>query len=284
MNALPKKTESKFLDFSSSFSEKFIMTVKMYVDESGTDNNTDTVVVAGYLSTADAWGLFCDDWKQVLKEYKVTHFHCSEFNSQHSFYKSWDRWAKENFITELTKVIRNHTKFGFAVAIDKKLYARIFPPEIKDAFVNEYTFCLWMFLDSFQKELNTRADLAFAKDEPIAFFFEQQPTNFKCRTDVVYNLRLQFANHKKTFGAHAFLPKEGDLNSPLQACDLLACRFRKAAARALKDGDKFSVKGWDVDLGIGNKDMLAGYHHDADALKRIAVTLCEYGKKARVSE
>lgn len=55
------------------------MGLTVYIDESGTNDNSEFTLLVGYVAKDDIWGKFIKDWDSILKKYKVGYFHFCEW-------------------------------------------------------------------------------------------------------------------------------------------------------------------------------------------------------------
>ncbi len=79
-----------------------------YFDASGGTNLPETVV-AGYVSTVEAWEAFEVDWKIALARYNVPYFHMNEFAGCREAFKS-PKWKSEFYRAEFLKVLASIIK------------------------------------------------------------------------------------------------------------------------------------------------------------------------------
>jgi hypothetical protein len=87
--------------------------IKVFADESGTDNASEAMMLAGYVGTLGKWNLLDELWCKRLKREGLPYFHAVE-HSRKRRYRSlcWD----------LLKMCGKHLLFGFNIRLDKKSY------------------------------------------------------------------------------------------------------------------------------------------------------------------
>ena len=64
------------------------MTLGLYFDKSGPNNEIPAVTVAGVISTAERWDEFSKKWQEALHEFDgLPFFHMSEYESEIGLYE-----------------------------------------------------------------------------------------------------------------------------------------------------------------------------------------------------
>ena len=81
----------------------------VYFDESGTHDDSEAAVVAGFVSNATKWEAFSQNWQQVLNESGLDYFHMSEFENRRGDFDGWTEERKRELLGKLLPVIHEHT-------------------------------------------------------------------------------------------------------------------------------------------------------------------------------
>lgn len=71
----------------------------VYLDESGTHDESEAVEVAGFVSNATEWEAFSEKWQQVLTKSGLEYFRMSEFESSRCQFSGWAKPAREDLLT-----------------------------------------------------------------------------------------------------------------------------------------------------------------------------------------
>jgi hypothetical protein len=93
----------------------------VYFDESGTHDQSDVLVVAGWISTDVQWQRFAQDWTDILKAAHLDVFHATDYEAM----SDWNREKKIAVRQRLVATIRERTRVGIGVAVVKKPYADV---------------------------------------------------------------------------------------------------------------------------------------------------------------
>jgi len=127
------------------WSETFFAMFTAYFDCSQTGQQRGTVAVSGWLSTAERWIAFEEEWKQILDSFGVPYFHMKEFAHFRGAYS--DGW-KDNedkrraFLRALLGAISHHATAGFACLVEAKDYDAVDREYcVREHFGSEYALC-----------------------------------------------------------------------------------------------------------------------------------------------
>lgn len=91
---------------------------RAYFDASGKEREG-TVVVAGWLASADAWVALQRQWNAVLAKHNVPYFHMKEFaHSVGAFGQGWKGYEprRRRFLSDLIQVLYDTVEYGVAKA------------------------------------------------------------------------------------------------------------------------------------------------------------------------
>jgi len=98
----------------------------MYLDESGTHDQSPISVMAGYLGTVTQWKRFEADWTALLRNAGVTHIHAVELFKRTKQFKGWKAEDANALAVSLDHVIARHLQLGFSVVIRDDDYKSIY--------------------------------------------------------------------------------------------------------------------------------------------------------------
>ena len=81
------------------------MELIIYADESGTHDGSDFSLLAGWIAYESVWNEIIPAWQAVLDEYKVEHFHFTEFAEASSVKRNPEKEVKSTYESNvLTRV------------------------------------------------------------------------------------------------------------------------------------------------------------------------------------
>jgi hypothetical protein len=87
--------------------------IKVFADESGTDNASEAMMLAGYVGTLGKWNLLDELWCKRLKREGLPYFHAVEHSRKRRY---------QSLCWDLLKMCGKHLLFGFNIRLDKKSY------------------------------------------------------------------------------------------------------------------------------------------------------------------
>jgi len=77
------------------------------IDESGTHQGSEYVVVSTVLGSLTAWGKVENNWRNVLDSFNVKHFHATEINSRRGVAEHLSREERDDCVKQLIETISN---------------------------------------------------------------------------------------------------------------------------------------------------------------------------------
>jgi hypothetical protein len=108
--------------FSIFEKERLMAMMSVYLDESGTHDQSPIVVVGGYVASVVQWKHFQAKWSAALKEEEISCFHMNKFESSVGEFEGWTEERKRPFFQKLSQIILRHVSFGIGMAVVKKDY------------------------------------------------------------------------------------------------------------------------------------------------------------------
>jgi len=118
------------------------MLAAVYVDESGSHDNSPVLSLAGYVFLRKKVIKFNNKLASTLRRYGLPYFHmvdCAHGRPPFDQLTMKQRIAVETRLIHLTK---KYSEFGFVVSLDKASYADLIPEELKHDLGGEYSFCV----------------------------------------------------------------------------------------------------------------------------------------------
>lgn len=201
-----------------------VQMLQAYVDESGTHDGSRHYIVAGYISPADEWEKFDEEWADVLNDYGLKEFHMVDFKNRlrksKSKYRHIDKPDGDRLLDRLTDVISRRVLTGVAGILPMDAYNRVVKGKYEKYLGRPYTLCtniMLMAVGRWAQEVDYKSKY----QEPITFFFEQGAQH-KGELEKALREAADLSEFKEQgwLGPQTFLPKGGGRG--LEAADLLA--------------------------------------------------------------
>lgn len=120
-------TDLAYLVMGPDCEDKVIAVIVAYFDDSGTNPEHPAVVVGGCLATVESWVAFQREWRGILEEYHVPHFHMTDFDNRWGCFHR-DKFPEENRIPlhrKLINTLKTKTQAFIVAATNKKDYAKV---------------------------------------------------------------------------------------------------------------------------------------------------------------
>lgn len=97
----------------------------VYLDESGTHQTSDTVVVAGFFSVASRWVKFSEEWQEALNDYQLDYFHMTDFENRQGRFKGWSTREHEDCLNRLLGIINENVIGSVGWVVSKRSFDEI---------------------------------------------------------------------------------------------------------------------------------------------------------------
>ena len=105
------------------------MNFTAYLDESGTHSGSDVIAVAGYISTPERWEAFETDWRGVLADHRIDHFHMTDFVARQEQFKGWSEGKRRDCFGRLLAVTNRYAIASIGMSVARKEYDGMFTRE-----------------------------------------------------------------------------------------------------------------------------------------------------------
>jgi hypothetical protein len=194
-----------------------------YFDESGTHDDAETTVVAGFVSNMTQWEAFSQKWQQALDASHIDYMHMADFESRQGQFKGWSEDDKRDLLSRLLPIINEHTFYSIGCTVQKSLFDSIVSDRSKKILGDAYgvaALLCWRHLgvDFGRKEVDGWIDCtmeAGAKEwGKLHELFNEQSQSWR----EMHRIRGLASRNKRLF-------------LPLQAADILAYELYKQSAR-----------------------------------------------------
>lgn len=123
--------------FLGGWQESVMAMLTAYFDASGNQDDSEAVVVAGFLSSTWEWLEFERLWNKCLLEFGVSEMHMKEFAPSTGEFESWkdNEDKRRRFINRLISIIKKYTSNSFADAVLISEYRKV------DSLYQLYEYC-----------------------------------------------------------------------------------------------------------------------------------------------
>ena len=127
---------------------RFVTLFTIYLDASRDEGDSNTHVLAGFISDRERWEVFDAEWQLVLAKYGIPAFHMTDYESSYKAFKDWepnDR-RKIPFLKELLEVIARNTIASAGYGVSQSMYSAAVPPEVNKYIGGSPYFLLFLNL------------------------------------------------------------------------------------------------------------------------------------------
>jgi Protein of unknown function (DUF3800) len=193
--------------------------VEAYFDESGTDDKSPMLCVAGYILEKTAAARMDADWLAVLNKFNLPYFRMSSCAHRTGPFKMLSEEDCIEVEKQMIAIIKASASFGVAVTVDTRAFARVMPERNFKEIGSPYSLCAHTCLTavkSWATEKNFNGS--------ISYMFE---AGHKSQSEANGIMNRLFKNPQMRvahrYSGHSFVDKA--LARPLQAADLLAWQW-----------------------------------------------------------
>jgi hypothetical protein len=226
------RTELQHLVSSVFFDERGLMGfVTVHFDDSGTDPKSHIAIAACYVSTADQWNRFENEWRGFAKQFGFTKFHMAEFASGNGEFYRWDDAKRKEVIGKLCATINVRIRTGFFAAINKQDYDDIVPADWFRSYLGKYHYtfavrCCATQLGMWREQFEPSSSMHYVFDQMTKGEAKSEVIKvMDAARDASESAGKYYGNGIIPLGGYSFEDKAKVL--PLQASDILAwCGFQ----------------------------------------------------------
>jgi hypothetical protein len=224
-----------------------------YFDESGTDVQSPTLAVAGYIFLEENVAPFTDEWKAMLEEYRVPFWHTVEAAHLADNFKAFTHQQTAAMQSAAIEIIKKYAAKGIALAIDKAAFPMVgFAAPAK--WTTPYTFLCGQVLYGARDWAN-----AVGFQGEIEYVFEAGVNGqMKAVEETTAALIDEVSIPIFRYGGHSHATKAEAL--PLQAADLLSWHWFTHRRRVVEG------KGKRKDLQALMALRVDFHHYDEEAI------------------
>lgn len=184
-----------------------------YFDESGTDEKSPDLVVAGYIFLSENVAPFEAEWKEMLEKFGLPFFHAVECMHGKGVFKHLTREERTAAQIEAIEIIKRYGAKGIALSIDKAVFPAIGHPPL---WTTPYTFLCGQVLFGVRDWAN-----ATGFHGEVEYVYEAGADGqSKAAKETAHALLNEESRLVFRYGKHRHATKTEDMG--LQAADLLA--------------------------------------------------------------
>jgi hypothetical protein len=210
---------------------RLLVMLQAHIDDSGWDGKSPVFVLAGYVSTAERWQAFSDEWQAVLDlekpraipgAFKMSQA-CLLNNYKSPFYR-WTEKERDHLLIELVKVIKRHAMHGIVSVIPIEPYKRLLTGRFNPAALDRPYFLSFFGVLTNLLMLTHTLKL----DDKIEIIFDDFENESKAMLMEEYERCIAVAppDVRKLSAGYPIFKKDEDVK-PLQAADFLAWHARR---------------------------------------------------------
>jgi hypothetical protein len=198
--------------------------LQAYVDESGSRNQDACLVLAGFVSPAEEWTAFSDEWQACLNSPPLLrYFKMREAaNNPSGAFKNWKRDAVHDKVRTLVEIIKRHAKTAIHCTTPIRLFDAIVGKDLAGPFTNPYIHSFSAILARIGLEAIDQ------KAEELELIFDEQDKYAPLIKNVYPIVKEKFDPDLRNILPSELAFKSDLMSLPIQASDLLAWLFRRA--------------------------------------------------------
>jgi len=195
----------------------------VYFDESGTHDDSEAAVVAGFVSNETKWKAFSQSWQKVLADSGLGYFRMSEFENRRGQFAGWTENEKRTLLSKLLPIIHEHTFWSIGCIVLRQQFDELVSSEAKEICGDAYGFAAlicWRNLGQlFQSEdawMDCRMEAGAKGSGSLELLVEED---------------LKFPSWREAHRIHSLSFLDKREFPPLQAADILAYELYKQSSR-----------------------------------------------------
>lgn len=206
---------------------RLLAIIRAYIDDSGnSDGNGNPVfVLAGYVSSAEKWEQFSDEWEAERDKDPPLHgFKMAHVNQFRGCFDGWGREDRDERVQKLADIVQRHTVLRMQASIFWQDYNEILRGNLPGLLESPYVWLFWRLLSAM-----TEWQISKGVRSKVDFIFDDQgPFGLEAATWFQY-LRDNTSLADNDFVGSVTFKHDDDV-LPLKAADMWAWHVRRYLA------------------------------------------------------
>jgi len=191
----------------------------VYIDESGTHDDSPYMIMGGLVARAGAWEEHDKRFGRLLHKNSLTYFHGVELRHNHNEFSGWSQHSKSVLLTNIDKIQNRTTLFRFVTLLRKAEYEECYkdPPGLtRIQHDTQYGICFRCSL-SFAVEM---AERTFKEGDFILNFILEENQRFADAHRIFQQIKKYVPEIAKNLGNCS--PGKKKEHYPLQSADAVS--------------------------------------------------------------
>lgn len=200
-----------------------LVALQYYIDDSG-KNDPPVFVLGGFVAPVENWLAFSREWQSALDDTPtISHFKMADANRNNGVFRGCSRSERDEKVSRLARIIRDHVEFGITIAIPHDAYDRVFKGKMMKEWDTPYHLAHSLIMGRLHKALT-----AVGNTEEVDVIFDRQ-LDHEQQILAAYNAmggyqemeaRMRFPNGPQF--------ADDKISLPLQAADMLVWHIRRS--------------------------------------------------------
>jgi hypothetical protein len=206
-----------------------ILMLQAFIDESLSHEKPAVFVMAGFISTAEKWAAFSDEWQRVCDATpRLSHLKMNDAMRLKGEFAGWSATQRDQKLQLFLDAIADHAKGAIFCTLQHDIYRAVFKENEKlpRALKSPYFFLLYAIIE---KLANNQQELGL--DGPVDFIFDDQVIE-KPRIIEAWDLFKAAAPVPRHLIGQTPAFQDDKRVLPLQAADIIAWVIRNRIQRA----------------------------------------------------
>src|SRR5882724_6506372 len=98
------------------------LVIQAFFDDSGKQDSTNFVTIAGFLGDAAYWGDFSLAWTNLLRRWEVSQVHMKDLMTSNREFKGWTEAKRQLAMSEFIHCINKYRLIGYGISVDAKFW------------------------------------------------------------------------------------------------------------------------------------------------------------------
>jgi len=212
---------------------KYIVILQAFVDDSRSESGDKEFVLAGYMTTAEQWMQFSNEWAAVLAESPQLErgFHAIDAFHLRGQFANWKRAARDEKVERLIGVIERFPLASFDTRMSQESFRRILLPITPYDLKSPYMTLFFAVMVNAAQQVH-----GLGITVPIDFIFDEQGEVGQTATSWLGFMVTNLPPELRPLIGSSPIFRDDEKIMPLQAADLLAWALRKSREKKSSAG------------------------------------------------